>query len=67
MPLSVFAFGPLGQVIGPDKAVFIGGVLLLCWALVLIARPSWLKPIENPILPGAVTGVSAGGPPARVS
>ena len=67
MPLSAFAFGPLGQVIGPDKAVLIGGVLLLFWALVLVARPSWLKPIENPGLPGAAAAASAGAPAARAS
>ena len=32
MPLSAFAFGPLGQAIGPDNAVLAGGVVLLAWA-----------------------------------
>ena len=42
MPLSAFAFGPLGQAIGPDTAVLVGGVVLLAWALLLVLRPSWL-------------------------
>lgn len=53
MPLSAFAFGPLGQVLGPDKAVLVGGALLFAWALLLISRPSWLQAIESPILPPA--------------
>jgi hypothetical protein len=47
MPLSAFVFGPLGQAIGPDVAVTVGGVCLLAWALALIARPSWLAPISS--------------------
>jgi MFS family permease len=47
MPLSAFFFGPLGQAIGPDTAVLIGGVLLLLWGLVLVLRPSWLLPIAH--------------------
>ena len=47
MPLSAFAFGPLGQAIGPDTAVLIGGVLLLAWALLLTLRPSWLDAIAT--------------------
>jgi MFS family permease len=43
MPLSAFAFGPLGQAIGPDTAVLAGGVVLLAWAALLILRPSWLQ------------------------
>jgi MFS family permease len=43
MPLSAFAFGPLGQAIGPDRAVLLGGMFLLAWALLLVARPSWLQ------------------------
>jgi MFS family permease len=45
MPLSAFAFGPLGQAIGPDRAVLVGGALLLTWALLLALRPSWLQGI----------------------
>ncbi|MDR3687627.1 MAG: MFS transporter [Coriobacteriia bacterium] len=48
MPLSAFAFGPLGQAIGPDTAVLVGGVALAVWALVLIARPGWLDAIGTP-------------------
>ena len=43
MPVSALLFGVLGQVIGADTAVFIGGVLLLAWAILLTAKPSWLK------------------------
>jgi MFS family permease len=46
MPLSAFAFGPLGQAIGPDTAVLAGGVLLLAWAALLALRPSWLQAIS---------------------
>jgi MFS family permease len=42
MPLSAFAFGPLGQAIGPDTAVLLGGVVLLGWAVLLVLRPGWL-------------------------
>jgi MFS family permease len=48
MPLSAFAFGPLGQAIGPDTAVLVGGVLLLAWALLLTLRPSWLDTTAAP-------------------
>jgi MFS family permease len=48
MPLSAFAFGPLGQAIGPDTAVLVGGVALALWALVLLARPGWLAAIGTP-------------------
>ena len=54
MPLSAFAFGPLGQAIGPDTAVLAGGIALLVWALTLTARPHWLA---------AATDVSLAGPP----
>jgi MFS family permease len=43
MPLSAFAFGPLGQAIGPDSAVLLGGVVLLVWALILVLRPKMLE------------------------
>jgi len=59
MPLSAFAFGPLGQLIGPDRATLLGGVLLLAWALLLALRPSWLAEIGRPV------ATHAGGPPAR--
>ena len=49
MPLSAFAFGPLGQAIGPDRAVLLGGVVLFAWALLLVGRPSWLQPIAAPV------------------
>jgi MFS family permease len=56
MPLSAFAFGPLGQAIGPDTAVLVGGVALAVWALVLVARPGWLTAI------GAPSGSGGGAP-----
>ena len=56
MPLSAFAFGPIGQAIGPDTAVLVGGVFLFAWALLLTLRPSWLQAIATP-----------GGPPAGAS
>jgi MFS family permease len=43
MPLSAFAFGPLGQAIGPDTAVLVGAVVLLAWAVLLFLRPAWLE------------------------
>ncbi len=49
MPLSAFAFGPLGQAIGPDTAVLLGGVVLFAWAVLLVARPKWLEAVA----PGA--------------
>ncbi len=39
MPLSALVFGPLGQVIGPDRAVGVGAAVLLAYALFLVARP----------------------------
>ena len=53
MPLSAFAFGPLGQAIGPDRAVLLGGVLLLAWALLLALRPSWLHAVDPPAAAGS--------------
>jgi MFS family permease len=45
MPLSALVFGPLGQVIGADTAVLLGGALLCAWALLLTLRPAWLQAI----------------------
>lgn len=42
MPLSALAFGPIAQAVGPSRAIAGGAVVLLAWALVLIARPSLL-------------------------
>ncbi len=44
MPLSAAAFGPLAQAIGTSWAIAGGALVLLAWALVLIARPSMLTP-----------------------
>ena len=56
MPLSAFAFGPLGQAIGPDTAALLGGVLLFAWALLLTLRPAWLHAIPDPSGMGAGAG-----------
>jgi MFS family permease len=42
MPLSAAAFGPLAEAIGTSWAIAGGALVLLAWALVLIARPSLL-------------------------
>ena len=42
MPLSAITFGPLAEAIGPSGAIAGGALVLLAWALVLIARPSLL-------------------------
>lgn len=44
MPFGSLAFGWLGDVIGPGGAVRVGGVVLLGWAAVLMARPDLLCP-----------------------
>jgi MFS family permease len=43
MPISSILSGSLGQRIGPAGAVMVGAVLLLAWAVVLIARPGLLR------------------------
>jgi MFS family permease len=43
MPVSALLFGAVGQAIGPDEAVLVGGVLLLAWAALLAMRPGWLQ------------------------
>jgi MFS family permease len=48
MPFSALVFGPLGQAIGPDRAVLIAGIVLVAWALLLVARPGWLQPATAP-------------------
>ena len=47
MPFSALLFGPLGQVIGPDRAVLVAGAVLLAWALLLISRPDWLAGLQD--------------------
>ena len=42
MPLSAAAFGPLAQAVGTSWAIAGGALVLLAWALVLVARPSLL-------------------------
>jgi MFS family permease len=46
MPLSAAAFGPLAQAIGTSWAIAGGAMVLLAWALLLVARPSLLTPAE---------------------
>ena len=55
MPVSALLFGVLGQAIGPDTAVLLGGVLLLAWAVLLALKPSWLQmdPAHAPAAPPA--------------
>jgi MFS family permease len=43
MPFSALIFGPVGQVIGPDRAVMVAGIVLVAWALLLVTRPGWLQ------------------------
>ncbi|MDH4140322.1 MAG: MFS transporter [Coriobacteriia bacterium] len=42
MPLSSLVFGPLGEVIGPARAVLGGALVLTAWGLLLVARPGML-------------------------
>jgi hypothetical protein len=60
MPLSAFAFGPLGQAIGPAAAVLAGGVVLLGWGVLLAIRPSWLD-TESPAHRSAGSAERASG------
>jgi MFS family permease len=62
MPLSAFAFGPLGQAIGPDTAVLLGASALLIWALMLTLRPQWLAAIEHVGQPAAEQSQRGGQP-----
>lgn len=42
-PFSAIIFGPLGQAIGPDRAVLGAGIVLFAWALFLVSRPALLQ------------------------
>ena len=42
MPVSSIIFGTLGEAIGPSNAVLVGAVVLVAWALLLVARPCLL-------------------------
>ena len=44
MPVSSLIFGPVGQLVGPDRAILLGAVVLLGWALFLVSRPKLLQP-----------------------
>ncbi len=55
MPFSALIFGPVGQVIGPDRAVMVAGIVLIAWALLLVARPAWLQS-DRGIRAGGRTG-----------
>jgi MFS family permease len=43
MPISSFAFGPLGKIIGPANAVLAGALVFCGYALFLIARPDLMR------------------------
>jgi hypothetical protein len=43
MPFTALIFGPLGQMIGPDRAVLGAGVALLAWGALLASQPAWLQ------------------------
>jgi MFS family permease len=47
MPVSSLIFGPIGEAIGPAKAILGGAVVLLGWSIYLVARPSLLTPVEG--------------------
>lgn len=42
MPISSLIFGPLGELVGPGRAVLMGAVVLLGWSLVLLLNRSLL-------------------------
>ena len=44
MPFGSLAFGWLGDAVGPGGAVRVGGLALLVWAGLLMARPALLLP-----------------------
>ncbi len=46
MPVSSLIFGPLGKLIGPDRAILSGAVVLLAWGAYLMGRPGLLDPPE---------------------
>jgi len=48
MPISSILSGSLGQKIGPAGAVLVGALLLLAWAVVLLARPGLLRAETRP-------------------
>lgn len=49
MPISSLIFGPIGEAIGPTKAVLGGAVVLGMWAVFLILRPRLLEPDTDPV------------------
>jgi hypothetical protein len=59
MPISSILFGSLGQKIGPAGAVLVGALLLLAWAVVLLARPGLLRAGEGAA--GTVASALGGG------
>ena len=46
MPVSSLIFGPLGKLIGPDRAILAGAIVLLAWGAYLMGRPGVLDPLE---------------------
>jgi len=47
MPVSSLIFGPLGKLIGPDRAILAGAVVLVLWGAYLMGRPEVLDPPET--------------------
>jgi len=43
MPVSSLIFGPLGELVGPGRAILAGALVLMVWALYLVARPKLLE------------------------
>lgn len=43
MPVSSLIFGPLGEAIGPGRAILAGAVVLMAWALFLVSQPRLLE------------------------
>jgi len=47
MPVSSLIFGPLGKLIGPNRAILTGAVVLVLWGAYLMGRPEVLDPPET--------------------
>ncbi len=47
MPVSSLIFGPLGKLIGPDRSILSGAVVLVLWGAYLMGRPEVLDPPET--------------------
>jgi MFS family permease len=47
MPVSSLIFGPLGEAIGPGRAILAGALVLLAWAIFLVSQPKLLETPEG--------------------